>query len=82
MNRLTSYSVDRATHTPAFKEVSVSMTVLAEKGPSPLPPQNFRHGHRTPQAGVEVERKWKRVDYPPPGTSTQDSLVQIQTRTD
>jgi formate dehydrogenase major subunit len=76
VNRLTSSNVDRATHTPAFKELSVQMTVLEEKRPHPLPPGNFRHGHRTPQAGVEVERKWQRTDYRKPG----EDLVQIQTR--
>lgn len=62
VNRLTSSLVDRVTDTPAFKEVSVEMIVLPEKGDNPLPPQNFRHGRATPQTGVEVERKWKRVD--------------------
>lgn len=76
VNRLTGSEADRATHTPAFKEVSVEMTALAEKRPNPLPPGNFRHGHRTPQTGVEVERKWKRADYRQPG----DELVQIETR--
>jgi formate dehydrogenase major subunit len=76
VNRLTSSNVDRATHTPAFKELSVQMTVLEEKRANPLPPGNFRHGHRTPQTGVEVERKWQRADYRKPG----EDLVQIQTR--
>jgi formate dehydrogenase major subunit len=40
-----------------------------------LKPTNFRYsGKRTPQTGVEVERKWKRPDYRLPGTS---ELVQI-----
>jgi formate dehydrogenase major subunit len=76
VNRLTGSQVDRATHTPAFKETAVQMTVLDEKQPNPLPPGNFRHGHRTPQDGVEVERKWRRADYRLPG----DGLVQIKTR--
>ncbi len=79
VNRLTSSNVDRVTHTPAYKEVSVHMSVLPEKGPNPLPPENFRHGHRTPQTGVEVERKWKRADYTPPGANYSDQLVQIKT---
>ena len=79
VNRLTGSNVDRATHTPAYKEVSVHMTVLPEKGSNPLPPENFRHGHRTPQTGVEVERKWKRTDYTAPGTNNGDQLVQIKT---
>lgn len=33
----------------------------------PLPPGHHRFGRPTPQAGVEVERKWARADYRPPG---------------
>ncbi|WP_263417233.1 formate dehydrogenase subunit alpha [Terriglobus albidus] len=77
VNRLTGAHVDRATHTPAYKELSVSLTKLGEQRPNPLPPGNFRHGHRTPQPGVEVERKWARPDYTLPGST----LVQIKTTT-
>jgi formate dehydrogenase major subunit len=76
VNRLTGSQVDRATHTPAFKETAVQMTVLGEQQPNPLPVGNFRHGHRTPQNGVEVERKWQRADYRLPG----DGLVRIKTK--
>jgi formate dehydrogenase major subunit len=79
VNRLTSSKVDRATHTPAFKEVSVEMLVVAEKGPVPLPPGNFRFGNPTPQGGVEVERKWNLESYTLPGTRPHDKLVQIET---
>ena len=79
VNRLTGSEVDRATHTPAFKETAVSLTVLDERRAAPLPPENFRHGHPTPQQGVEVERKWKRADYSLPGTRNEDQLVQITT---
>ncbi|MBS1798269.1 MAG: formate dehydrogenase subunit alpha [Acidobacteria bacterium] len=79
VNRLTSSYTDRATHTPAFKETAVSMTVLSgEAGASPLPQRNFRFGKRTPQSGVEIERKWARPDYHLPGTSPNDKLVQIK----
>jgi formate dehydrogenase major subunit len=64
------------THTPAYKEVSIKMTVLPEVGENPLPRTNSRWGHPTPQHGVEVERKWQRADYRPPGPQ----LVQIQPR--
>jgi formate dehydrogenase major subunit len=74
VNRLTSSHTDPATHTPAYKETSVNMQVLAEVGESPLPRVNSRFGHPTPQEGVEVERKWKRADYRIPGSE----LVQIQ----
>ncbi|MDX6403116.1 MAG: formate dehydrogenase major subunit [Blastocatellia bacterium] len=74
INRLTSSHTDPVTHTPAYKETSVKMTVLPEIGESPLPRTNSRWGHPTPQHGVEVERKWRRADYRPPGPQ----LVQIQ----
>ncbi len=73
VNRLTSSHADPVTHTPAYKELSVNMLVLPEVGESPLPRRNFRFGHRTPQQGVEVERKWKRPDYKMPG----GNLVQL-----
>ncbi len=79
VNHLTSMHVDRATHTPAYKEISVKMTVLEAKGPSPLPRKNFRYGTRTPTEGVEVEKKWAKPGYWVPGTSVQDKLVQIKT---
>jgi formate dehydrogenase major subunit len=76
VNRLTGSHTDKATHTPAYKETSVQLRVLGERGEDPLPRTNSRHGHPTPQRGVEVERKWKRKDYRRPG----DQLIQIQTR--
>jgi formate dehydrogenase major subunit len=75
VNRLTSSHTDVTTHTPAYKETSVRMKVLAEVGESPMPRKNSRFGHPTPQSGVEVERKWKRADYKVPG----DQLVQLRT---
>ncbi len=78
VNRLTSSHTDRATHTPAFKETAVNMTILPDDDKSsPLPRRNFRFGKRTPQEGVEIERKWARADYHLPGTSPKDKLVQI-----
>jgi formate dehydrogenase major subunit len=81
VNKLTSSFTDRATHTPAFKETAVSMTVLPEQGDNPLPRRNFRYGTRTPQTGVEVERKWARSDYHVPGSAPADKLVQITSTT-
>jgi formate dehydrogenase major subunit len=78
VNRLTSSHTDPVTNTPAYKEASVHMNVLAEVGESPLPRINSRFGHPTPQSGVEVERKWKRADYAPPGNG--NGLVQLQTK--
>lgn len=72
VNRLTGSHTDPATHTPAYKESSVRLKVLGA-GESPLPRNNFRFGHPTPQQGVEVERKWKRSDYRMPG----NGLVRI-----
>jgi formate dehydrogenase major subunit len=80
VNRLTSSHVDRTTHTPAFKETAVSMTVLGE-GENPLPRKNFRYGTRHPQAGVEIERKWAQPGYHLPGTREGDKLVQIKSTT-
>ena len=79
INRLTGSHLDRATHTPAYKELSVKMTVLPELGDQPLPRKNFRFGKRTPTTGVEVEKKRARLDYHVPGTNPQDKLVQIKT---
>ena len=79
VNSLTSSHVDRATHTPAYKELSVSMTMLPEMGTNPLPRKNFRYGTRTPTTGVEVDRKRARADYHVPGTRPADKLVQIKT---
>ena len=68
VNRLTSSHTDKITHTPAYKETSVQLHVLAEVGENPLPRINHRFGHPTPQKGVEVERKWQRPDYYMPGS--------------
>jgi formate dehydrogenase major subunit len=57
------------------------MTIVEQTGPSPLPAENFRNGKRTPQAGVEIERKWRRADYRLPGEGPGDKLVQIKTTT-
>jgi predicted molibdopterin-dependent oxidoreductase YjgC len=76
VNRLTSSHTDPITNTPAYKETSVHLNVLPEIGESPLPRINSRFGHPTPQNGVEVERKWKRPDYAPPG----NGLVHLQTK--
>jgi formate dehydrogenase major subunit len=78
VNRLTSSHTDPVTNTPAYKETSVRLNVLPEVGESPLPRINFRFGRPTPQSGVEVERKWKRADYAPPGNG--NGLVQLQTK--
>ena len=81
VNKLTGSHTDRATHTPAFKETAVQMRILPEQGENPLPRQNFRYGTRTPQTGVEIERKWARSDYRVPGTAAADKLVQIKSTT-
>ena len=74
VNRLTSSCSDKVTHTPAYKETSVRLTVLSQNGENPLPRSNPRYGTPTPQMGVEVERKWARNDYNLPG----NGLVQIE----
>ncbi len=75
VNRLTGSHTDPVTNTPAYKETSVNLKVLPEVGENPLPRNNSRFGHPTPQNGVEVERKWKRPDYTQPG----NGLVQLRT---
>ena len=52
----------------------MSLQVLPEVDESPLPRNNHRFGHPTPQSGVQVERKWQRSDYSIPGSP----LVQIR----
>jgi formate dehydrogenase major subunit len=66
VNLLTGSETDAVTHTPAYKETSVRMEVLEEVGENPLPRVNSRYHHPTPQMGVLVERKWKRIDYEMP----------------
>jgi formate dehydrogenase major subunit len=48
VNALTSSHVDRNTHTPAYKELSVSMTVLPEMGTNPLPRKRARADYHVP----------------------------------
>jgi formate dehydrogenase major subunit len=81
VNKLTSSHTDRATHTPAYKETSVHMTILPEQDESPLPRRNFRWGTRTPQMGIEIEQKWAQPGYHVPGTKESDKLVQIKSMT-
>jgi formate dehydrogenase major subunit len=76
VNRLTGSHTDRSTHTPAYKEAAVQMKIL-DKRDSPLPKQNFRYGHPTPQNGVEVQRKWRQPGYSLPGSD----LIHIETKT-
>ena len=79
VNRLTSSNVDKDTHTPAYKELSVAIEVLPQQAEDPLPPWNFRiAGHRTPQHGVEVQRKWKRKGYRMPGSTAQLVKIELQ----
>ncbi len=68
VNRLTSNEVDRASDTPAYKELAVRLEKLGKGGRSPLPRTNPRYSQPTPQEGVEVERKWRRDDYTIPGS--------------
>jgi formate dehydrogenase major subunit len=78
VNRLTSSKADPFTHTPAYKDASVNLTVLPEAGQTPLPESNWRNKHPTPQNGVEVERKWAQPGYRMPGSNGQ--FVQLQRR--
>ncbi len=52
VNRLTGAHVDRATHTPAYKELSVNLRVLTKKGRSPADCRRTSEtARRTPQDG-------------------------------
>ncbi|RKQ97186.1 formate dehydrogenase major subunit [Kushneria sinocarnis] len=67
INFLTGEHHDPDVNTPAYKEVAVRMEKLPrEKGESPLPYNNFRYGHRTPNNGPEAPIKWARADYVAP----------------
>ncbi len=68
VNYLTSNVVDPDSHTPAYKELAVQMERLdgpprGERRRRPISATHHRYGSPTPQAGVEVERKWARPDY-------------------
>jgi formate dehydrogenase major subunit len=80
VNKLTGSHHDPATHTPAYKELAVSMEVLGEVDASPLPRINHRFGHPTPQRGVQVERKWQRPDYSLPGNGNGNGHALVQIR--
>ncbi len=44
-------------------------------------PETSATATRTPQPGLEIERKWARADYHLPGTAPGDKLVQITSTT-
>ena len=69
INQLSGDRRDPPTQTPAYKELPVKLEKIpsgpgAEPEP-PLPRTNPRFAHRSPQMGVEIERKWARSDYAP-----------------
>ncbi|MCK6259105.1 formate dehydrogenase subunit alpha [Fictibacillus sp. KIGAM418] len=68
INYLTNNDTDKDTNTPAYKEIPAKVEVLEKKGDSPLPLFNYRRGHRNPQPGVNVQKKWDRSDYIYPGS--------------
>ncbi len=65
VNQLTPELLDPDTHTPAYKHTYAKLEVLEEDPGHPLPSGNWRHQHRNPRPGVEVEQKWARSDYDP-----------------
>jgi len=75
VNYLTSRYHDAITHTPAYKEVSVRMEVLENKGANPMARGNFRLGHPNPQPGALVEEKWQRNDYHPLTTDDESAAT-------
>ena len=78
MNRLTSSHTDPVTHTPAYKEASrPHARCWPRSARARCRASTHRFGHPTPQHGVEVERKWRRADYHPPGNRSGNGLLQI-----
>ncbi|WEG12537.1 formate dehydrogenase subunit alpha [Pullulanibacillus sp. KACC 23026] len=67
VNQLTTSEVDKDTDTPAYKDTAVRMEVLEVEGNIPLPKNNHRFGKRTPQPGVNIEKKWSQTNYVYPG---------------
>jgi formate dehydrogenase major subunit len=66
-NALTGDHHDPDVNTPGYKEVAVKLEVLSKpRGEPPLPHNNSRYGHRTPNGGPHVEDKWARSDYTQP----------------
>jgi formate dehydrogenase major subunit len=66
-NALTGDHHDPDVNTPGYKEVAVKIEVLSKPpGEPPLPHNNSRYGHRTPNGGPHVEDKWARSDYVQP----------------
>ncbi len=63
VNLLTQYHTDPDSGTPSYKELPVKMVKLKDKGPTPLPRNNSRYSNPTPQIGVKIGEKWKRLDY-------------------
>jgi formate dehydrogenase major subunit len=82
INFLTGSHTDPATHTPAYKDLSVRMEVLPAYGENPLPKHNHRYHRATPQKGVEVQRKWARPDYAFPGSSLPLTGASLNSRAD
>lgn len=72
INLLSSSIADKDTSTPAYKETKAKLIILDKGGKSPLPKTNFRYGHRVPQMGVNVQKKWERRDYVFPGTIVKE----------
>ncbi|TWT27230.1 formate dehydrogenase subunit alpha [Planomicrobium sp. CPCC 101110] len=65
INFLTGPATDHRTNTPAYKQTKVRLELLEKKGKSPVSKSNPRGKKRTPQRGVEVQRKWQRPGYVP-----------------
>ncbi|WP_150304077.1 formate dehydrogenase subunit alpha [Pseudomonas saliphila] len=77
LNLLTGEHHDPDVNTPAYKETAVRLEVMPRPaGEPPLPDNNFRYGHRTPNDGVPVELKWAQPEYvaPPAEQSNPEKL--------
>ena len=63
INVLTSFTADKDTDTPAYKELAVKLERLRRQGKAPLKANNHRYATPNPTSGVKVQRKWEREDY-------------------
>jgi len=64
INNITGRVMDPVSHTPAYKELPVSIQKVGDGGGvSPLPRTNPRYYTASPQKGILIEKKWLRSDY-------------------
>lgn len=76
INVLTSFTADKDSDTPAYKEVAVNMERLDDDDRPSHDAKNQRNRPRFPTSGVQVNQKWQRDDYKrPPRMRPADSGI-------